>query len=83
MALKLDPVPEKGQNRDDWGKAKSDVDAPAQPPPLVKVRCIVYGFPWTDKKGLSPGEVAEVPPAIAEIMLANRQVELVEEEKSK
>jgi hypothetical protein len=81
MALKLDPVPEKGQSRDDWGKVKSDVDAPAQSLPLVKVRCIVYSFPWTNEKGLAPGEVAEVPSAIAELMLAKRQVEIVEQEE--
>jgi hypothetical protein len=82
MALKLDPVPEKGRSRDDWGNAKSDVDAPAQPPPplLVKVRCIVYTKPWTAEKWLDAGEIAEIPSDLADLMLKKRQVELVEEE---
>lgn len=82
MASKLDPALRADT---DWGKPATEHLAaePLAPAPLVKVRCISHSRPWTDKKGLEAGEIAEVSPAVAEVMLANRQVELVEEEKDK
>lgn len=74
MASKLDPAPRADS---DWGKPD-----PA-PAPLVKVRCISYGRPWTDKKYLEAGEIAEISAELAEYMLKNKVVELVEKEKDK
>lgn len=77
MAHKLDPAPRADS---DWGKPAVEQPAPVL---LVKVRCISHSRPWTDKKALEAGEVAEVPTAVAEIMLKNKQVELIEEEGGK
>lgn len=78
MASKPDPALRADT---DWGKPA--VEQPAPAPALVKVRCISHNRPWTDKKSLEAGEIAEISAELAEYMLKNRVVELVEEEKDK
>lgn len=77
MANKPDPAPRADS---DWGKPAVEQPAPVS---LVKVRCISHGLPWTDKKSLKAGEIAEISAELAEYMLKNKVVELVEEEKDK
>ena len=69
----------------DWEHASGTEHAPEHapehrsPPPagMVRVRCISDTRPSTDRKALERGEEADVPEAIAKVMVEKKQVELV------
>jgi hypothetical protein len=71
----------RGKHDPDWDADQHETQTAVEKPPVaegsVRVKCIVDTMPFTDQGPLARDEEADVPAAIAELMIKRKQVEKV------